>query len=155
PYVLKVIGWSLPLAAAVATAIWTVVVFVSEAIQNGEKARDDRQKQISAQLLEAQKPFLQKQLELYFYTLEVVGRLVTMPSDSEEWKINNMRFWQLYWTELAMVETEEVEQAMRNFGHQLKRIDFGGSNSPSGAAGRPIDSCAYELSRAIKQSIQK
>ena len=74
-------------------------------------------------LIEAQKPFLDKQLLLYFETAQVVGRLVTESSAPADWNRDHIRFEQLYWSELSMVEHTEVAAAMVQFGNQLAVID--------------------------------
>ncbi len=51
-----------------------------------------------ARHLEAQKPFLEKQLELYFEAANINGQLsVTHPTD-DKWAKSENRFWQLYWS---------------------------------------------------------
>src|SRR5438309_11209891 len=46
--------------------------------------------------IEAQKPFLSKQLDLFFETAQVTGRLVTEDVQSPAWRADDVRFWALY-----------------------------------------------------------
>ncbi|VIO70550.1 hypothetical protein CI1B_32040 [Bradyrhizobium ivorense] len=61
--------------------------------------RDDARK------LEAQRPFLQKKLEVYFDAVRAAGRLTdqALAPTSPEWKVNVQRFLALRWSELEMV----------------------------------------------------
>jgi hypothetical protein len=53
-------------------------------------------------VIQAQKPFLEKQRKLFFETAEVAGKLIEWGIDSngEEWKQYTNRFWKLRWGEL-------------------------------------------------------
>jgi hypothetical protein len=137
PSILQFILWWLPVVAAVATGLWTMVTFVNE-----------RANQTNAQVLQAQQPFLSKQLDLYGEVLKEVGKLVTLPRDDKEWTKSEMRFWQLYWSELSMVESGEVEGAMVRFANQLNTYKKDGPNL------KVLEHCSYELAHAVRRSIQ-
>ena len=73
--------------------------------------------------LEARKPFLARQLDLYFETAEVVGKLVTIDDwDSDEWKAKRARFAILFWTTLSLVEDDPVKEAMEVVAGQLQLV---------------------------------
>jgi hypothetical protein len=64
------------------------------------RATDVQQKQqATARLLEAQRPFLEKQLSLHFEAAQVASKLVTLKPGAD-WDNTETRFWQLYWSEL-------------------------------------------------------
>lgn len=131
PYLLMLIGWWMPIAAAVLGGAWTIIAYVD------------------TQLLQARQPFLTKQLELYDETLKEVGKLVTLPRDHEEWVKSELRFWQLYWSELSMVESGGVEDRMVRFGSQLNIYKQTGSNIVM------LKVCSYELAHGLRISIQE
>jgi hypothetical protein len=158
PYSLTFLLWWLPVVVAVAGGVWTVIIFVVGQIDLQKKAQAERdsiarseiqqrENNSRSQLLDAQQPFLQKQLDLYFLTVQVTGRIVTLPRDSEAWKENDQRFWQLYWSELAMVESIDVQTAMRRLGYQVAALKLRGS-APQ------LELCVYELAHAIRSSIE-
>ncbi|HEY0074672.1 MAG TPA: hypothetical protein VGB77_11260 [Abditibacteriaceae bacterium] len=69
---------------------------------------------------ESQKPFLSKQLELYFEAAKVTARLANT-TDKAEQKSLKIRFNELYWGELAVVEDDNVKEAMVAYGACLDR----------------------------------
>jgi hypothetical protein len=109
------------------------------------------EKDLSTRRIEAQRPFLQKQLDLYFETIQLVGKLISgAQPNTPEWKPMEERFWQLYWAELAMVEHGIVEQAMKEFGEQLKRY----VQTPTQDVKNRLNVASYNLAHAIRQGIE-
>src|SRR4029077_5657753 len=90
------------------------------------KALSDKQFQTN-RLISLQKPYLDRQTELYIETSKVVGKLLTLLKNTNDWKDADARFWALYYGELAMVEHCEVQTAMRSFGDQLKNAEHSGA----------------------------
>lgn len=81
---------------------------------------EERQSQLSTLNL-LRKPFFDKQFELVFETSQIVAALATL-SDHELWKEKRLRFWQLYWGELAVVEDHRLELLMQDYGDLLTAI---------------------------------
>ena len=82
---------------------------------------------LQARAIEARRPFLDLQLKLYQEATKTAAILATS-SDTDELKAAEMRFWQLYWGELAMVENGGiqandggVEGLMVQFGNELMK----------------------------------
>jgi hypothetical protein len=123
-------------------------VFTLYRYVDDQRAQQD--KQAETRLLEAQKPFLQKQLDLYFETVQVTGVLVTAPMESKEWQTAERRFWALYWSELSMVEAGEVEGAMVRLGSQLDRH----KREPGDATLQVLRRCVYDLAHTIRYAIE-
>lgn len=100
----------------VATPIGAVVAFswgVFQYIQNERNQAEVRR-------MEATKPFLELQLQLYTTASTATATLATS-DDQTERAAALKRFLALYWGELALVEDRRVEQAMVAFGKGLKR----------------------------------
>ena len=68
---------------------------------------------------EAKRPFLIKQLELCFEASRTVATLA-VTDDALSWDKARIRFWELYWGELAIVEDDEVAAAMVEFAPNLE-----------------------------------
>jgi hypothetical protein len=82
--------------------------------------RDDRLRtEFTARFLEARKPFLDRQLTLYFETAGITGQLATLEKDIQKWKDADQRYQELYWSLLSTVENTEVQTAMVNFATAL------------------------------------
>src|SRR5258707_11162370 len=105
-----------PTVTTMGSAIWIIYIYRSdkEAARAHEAAQAGREN--VARMFEARKPFNEKQLALYSQAAEVTGKLVTITDfDSIEWGENNKRFRQLFWTELSMVEDDNVKAGMQAF----------------------------------------
>lgn len=63
---------------------------------------------------ELERPYYEKQLNLYLEASKIVADLATLP-DGEERKQAEQRFWELHWGELAFVESPTVEALMKGF----------------------------------------
>jgi hypothetical protein len=116
-----------------------------------ENRRMDAEKLSQLRLLEAKKPFLDKQLALYFETAQVVGNLVSLKPESEGWKASLARYWQLYWSELSMVEHRYVETGMAAFGHQLKIFE----RDPTEYNKGQLNDLAYKLAHRFRAAIEE
>ena len=116
----------LPVLTVVVGALWGLYTYLDHAREAAAAVRETEKnlatehaiqsgRESRTRLIEAQKPFLDKQLVLYFETAQVVGRLLTEDMSTPEWDRDKIRFEELYWSELAMVEHTEVASAMVNF----------------------------------------
>ena len=112
---------------------WTVVTY----LQNAKIAAE-------AAAREAQKPFLDKRLELYIQAVSSVATIGTSsnPKDIAEAKIN---FWNLNWGPLALVEDEEVQNKMDAVAQCLRK-------KPQCEA-KEIRELAENLAHSCKKSI--
>jgi hypothetical protein len=136
-------GW-LPVLTAVIGGLWGLITYL-------DNQRRTAEKESQTLLIQAQQPFLQKQLSLYFETSTIVGKLVTEDPHSESWKASDGRFWALYWSELAMVETRELEAAMKNFGDILRIYE----RSPDAGTKERLESAALAVAHAIRASVER
>ena len=59
---------------------------------------------LQARAIDARRPFLDHQLKLYQEATKTAAILATS-NDAAELQTAEIRFWQLYWGELAMVDT--------------------------------------------------
>ncbi|HZP18630.1 MAG TPA: hypothetical protein VFB16_00345 [Bauldia sp.] len=91
----------LPVWTAVAALVGGVITYF-----NNERIA------ATTRLIEARKPYLDWQLDLYKETAQIAGRIATLPTDSDRWREDHERFLQLFWSEMALVEDAKVELAM-------------------------------------------
>lgn len=77
--------------------------------------------QAETRQLEARKPFLERQLTLYTEATQNAAILATSDDPAAKEKARR-RFLELYWGELAMVESDGVKAAMVNFYGCLVQI---------------------------------
>jgi hypothetical protein len=129
----------LPVLTVVGGAMWGLYTYLSNAQEAAKTLAASEQNQAverkiqseresRTRLIEAQKPFLDKQLGLYLETAQVVGRLVAEPilfgtdKGLSDWEKDRIRFEELYWSELTMVEHTEVASAMVEFRTALLSV---------------------------------
>lgn len=97
---------------------------------------------------ESRKPFLERQLALYFEAAKAASQLATLPQGTA-WNNARQRFWELYWGELGLVEDADVQTAMVNFGRALNDLHKGAVP----AAG--LDVLALRLAHACRNSLRE
>ena len=108
---------------------------------------------LATRRMEARQPFLNKQLELYFRAVAVVGKFAALePIKDDVWKKNEDEFWALYWSELSVVESAEVEAAMIKVGKAVKAY----RQEPTDKQKKKVlENASYDLAHAIRKSISR
>jgi hypothetical protein len=123
--------WTLVTASL--TAWWTVEQYKGETtkflarLASDDKARQEARSDADlVRRIQAQQPFLEKQLGLYFETIKVVAKLANpvLKKEDAQWKDNVARFWELRWAELEMVGDAGIREAMRRVQQQLIETEF-------------------------------
>jgi hypothetical protein len=144
----------LPPLTGIAVGVWAVFTY----IDHQKEARIDQAaqaaKENAARLFESQKPFNQKQLDLYLETAQVVGRLVSADESTfgkDDWNKDVRRFDALYWTELSMVEDEEVKKAMEKFRPVLQSLAK--KNAMTEEDRLKLQAGSYHLAKSLNLSI--
>jgi hypothetical protein len=89
---------------------------------------------------------------------KVVGQLAAFDKssanwmESPEWKTEYNRFYQLFWTELSIVEDNDIKAGMQDFSRQLKKV----LSHPNDLVERKeLNQVAYRLARTIRAGIEK
>ena len=124
----NIIPWVLTLVT-VSVGIWQ---FSTEQTQNNRK------------------PFLERQLEVGFEAVNSVSIMATT-TDREIWRKARARFWQLYWGELSVVETPEVEASMIRLGELVPQMEDPIPSLPFGSLQRG----SYELTREVRKMLAR
>ena len=102
---IKVLGFLF----ALGSILWAIHQY-TDSIQSSNRAK----------VLEIKKSFLERQLNLYTEATLTASKLATNETP-EEFDRHYKRFWELYWGELALVESKDVEGAMVSLGKELKK----------------------------------
>jgi hypothetical protein len=89
-----VITESIKIIALIAGGIWAIITWQSEQKEHAVTAKR-----------ELQRPFYEKQLTLYLEASKVAAQLAYLKEHNKEDQAIEARFWQLYWGELALVES--------------------------------------------------
>lgn len=144
----------LPVLVALAGGIWAVITYIDkQSVARLEEARIAEQ-EAQTRLLEAQQPFLERQLDLYFETSEVLGRLAMADPGSDVFSTAEDRFWALYWSELSLVESHGVEAAMVRAGQTLPPYSGARRGDPSfDCLQSNFQSSVYYVAHALRDAI--
>ena len=135
----------------VLTALQAIAIFCSVPIavatyyNNSAAERDRSEKARQAVERELQRPYFEKQLALYLEAAKVVSHLATSTSNKEQFED---RFWQLYWGELAFVESSEIAASMVSFC----RTHFSDQSKCNAAGGKRLS--AIELARQGSKEVR-
>jgi hypothetical protein len=106
----------LPVLTAVVGALWGLYVFMDQQKHIADQANSELQKGHALRLIEARKPFLEKQLAVYFDITHVAGELVAIGDPaSKNWDPLKQRFLTLYLAEGLLVSDRDVLDAMGIF----------------------------------------
>jgi hypothetical protein len=93
-------------------------------------------------------PFLEKQLDLSFQAVDAAGRLAS-ETDPVEWEKARVKFWQLYWGPLSVVEDRAVESAMVAFGRLVPAHALLPPELPLTSLGEP----SYRLAHTVRDLV--
>jgi hypothetical protein len=146
---LELVKTWVPIFATLATGVWAAWTYFDNQERQQAQQAADFIKTTNLQMRQAQEPFIKRQLDLYFETAQVVGKLVTLQPNTEGWKAQHTRFWQLFWTELSLVEHDSVKKAMESFSTSLE----GFRKEPSEKRLDDLQQHAYRLSQALRGGI--
>jgi len=147
----------LPILTPVVGAIWGLYVFVGNENAAREQAATQSVREGRTRLIEAQRPFLEQKLKLYFEAAEVTGRLATSNwnDPTGDWILDDRRFWVLYYAVLAVVEEGDVASAMINCGAillELKQTKDAGDRAEKVAL---LKTAALSLAHSIRDDIKR
>ncbi len=138
PETLKFITDISPFGTALVTvigAVWVALTYL----------RNQKDAAI-ARLFESRKPFLELQLKLYTETAQIGGKLAVADIGKDEFEKAVYRFWELYWSELAVVEDKKVEQAMEKVGEALGKMQ-------NGEPRKVLEDAVLDLAHALHDGI--
>lgn len=109
----------LTVLGAISSFLWGVYQWREKTSQELEARTQENTRLIETRRIEATKPFLERQLTLYAEATKVAAQVATQ-GDTESGKKALVRFWELYWGELALVENRSVEAAMVRMRNALR-----------------------------------
>lgn len=121
-------------AGALGTFLWTVYTWREKSRSELAAAAADAERANRTRIIEATKPFLERQLELYTVVTRAASVVATSEEEGEVAEAAK-RFMQLYSGELALVQNEEVAVAMRNFRHGMMALEASIVPAPAPATG--------------------
>ena len=139
----------LPILTVVAGGIWGLFTYIEAQTAADQQRRIEQDKLERAREQDAQQPFLKKQLELYFETSQVIGKLITLDPSQSDWASAETRYWALYWSELSLVEHEVVKKAMQKYAGAL----LGYKKTPNDASLQSLQDSTYNLAIALREGI--
>jgi hypothetical protein len=95
------------------------------------------------QSVEAAKPYLEKKLKWCEEAVETAAFIATSEVGAKAVAAKTLRFWQLHWGVMGMVENQQITDAMMAFGDKLHAKES--SSSLEGASIRLALACRREM----------
>jgi hypothetical protein len=148
--------------AGVSTAVATFVYHGIEERHRADDQASHAREQLDNARRELERPYQEKKLQLYLDAARVLAHLATSPSVDKDH--TEARFWELYWGELAFVESTTAEEAsgpnpsveslMVRFCRQYfapERCSSGGGAATRTSAG---EDAAINMARAASKEIR-
>jgi hypothetical protein len=123
---LKRIGWAASIAGVASLMIGVMLSVASFA---DARAKDAASREHEATVRAAEdatrraallQPSLDLRRERYLDILKTLGRIAADDQDPKILVEAKRRFWELFWTDLSLVEDDEIKAAMQNLGGMLK-----------------------------------
>ena len=97
--------------------------------------------------------FKEFQLTKYSEASEIISRIIhTDNYETETFKSDLKRFWQLYWVELCSVEDLQVENAMVFLGNHIEALEEKAFSNVSEEEQEKLLNLGYDVAQAIKKS---
>lgn len=93
---------------------------------------------------ERQKPFLNRQLALYFNVVDIASRIANAAASDDSANLKR-EFWRHYWGQMGIVEDSGVIAAMIAYGDGLK----------AGATSSQLQRLAIRLATACRKSLSQ
>jgi hypothetical protein len=131
-------------------ALWAFWLFTVSQRQKNTADAEDAARRAETRKLESQKPFLELKLKIYVEATQIMGALIGEPVNTPAWMASYRKFWSFYWSELSMVESEEIEQIMIKLGDAVKEYH----DSDGERAKLKLRNRSYELAHQIRTEIE-
>jgi len=146
-------------------ALWGALTWWADYQARLQKEQADRSLALVIAKRDSQKPFLEKQLQFYFEAAKVTAKLATLaqsisdkgPGWEQSWDWAHRRFFELYWGELAVVESPEVAAAMVRFRGPLDNLKLCNSTPTMNCSTeqKSLEQLSLALASQIRKSIEQ
>jgi hypothetical protein len=126
-----------------------------KSLQNKEIAQRqfELKKMLVGNQFEAIAKFKEIQSIKYKEATEIISNIIYAENyQSEAFKKNLKRFWQIYWVELSAIEDKGVESAMVSLGNYVQELDDKGFNKLSDEEKVKMQNLGYSVAQSIKKS---
>lgn len=134
-------------------AIITVMVGIYQYTDGQQKSIE---KEYQLKKLERQEKMLEAKTALYKETRQILSFLSTHDDfDSQIFKSKKERFWELYWGDLAAVESIDVERLMVRFGNYIEQLEKQAGNENVASLQNEMQQISLELSRLTEEELKK
>ncbi len=134
-------------------AVITVLVGIYQYTDGQQKSIE---KEYQLRKLERQEKMLETKTALYKETRQILSYLSTHNEfDSQTFKSKKDRFWELYWGDLAAVESDAVEHLMVRFGRYLEQIEEKITREDIDSIQREMQQISLELSRLTEKELDE
>jgi len=142
---MKRLELTIAIIAALVSILSAALAYSAQTSATKSQAEVARFQAATQQAHERQKPFVELQMKYYFEAAETAAK-IPRTSDPKDRHDLVIRFWQLYWGPLAVVEDEPVAAAMVEYGKELTK------NSPSDPT---LENLSLRVAHACRDSLKR
>jgi hypothetical protein len=138
--VIALVQGLLPAMTGIIGGLWLAFTYVENQKALAEKEMATRLKESQVRLFEAQKPFLDKKLQIFFEADTLAGQMINDKPNSPEWNQHWQRFWSLRWAGrryLTMRRLAWISMRPGRATFQLESMICGIAFKPSGPRKTP------------------
>jgi len=114
--------WDIIIKGIITPIIAVITVFAG-IYQYTDGQKRSLEKEFDLRKIERQEQFREEKTALYKEARRVVSFLSTNDMNSDLYESKKIRFWELYWGDLAAVESSKMESLMVKFGRLLENLE--------------------------------
>jgi len=143
------------LTAAVIAA-WAVFTWSADRLKESENRRAESERQAQVRIFEARKPFLDRQLDVYFEITKLAGKLAALAPNQQEWSGLKERFFEIYFGELNAIGDQDVWFEANTIAGALNRLELGRDKKEYQQKDFfDLKDGSFRMGREIRKSIEK
>ncbi len=137
---------------AVITPIIAVITVLVGIYQYTDAQKQSLEREYELKRLERQEKRFEEKAALYKETRQLLSFLSTNDSKTSDiYETKRNKFWELYWGDLASVETHPIESLMVQFGNKLDQI----KNETDGAKINSVKNDLQQISLSFAHQTKK
>ena len=137
------------------TPIIAVITVLFGIYQYTDSQQNSLEREYQLKKIDRQEQAFEEKAALYKETRQILSFLSTNEEfESSFFKSKENRFWELYWGDLAAVESSEIESLMIRFGGLLNRLEIG-EEARNEAIQRELKQISLSFSHQTKSELNE
>jgi hypothetical protein len=140
----------LSIMTPVGGGLWAFYLYIDQKRERNKADAFNSAHEAETRRFESRRPFLELKLKTYIEISQIVGELVSERIASTNWAEAEKRFWSFYWSQLSMVESQEIEDVMVELGKCVERCRASTNEDDK----HDLRDNSYDLAHQIRREIE-